>query len=190
MNCHKDEWSDQKIPLQLHHIDGNSGNNMPDNLQLLCPTCHSQTDTYSGKNIGRGRYKTGLKVFHGFQKTGISKSCLHCSKVIMTMSHKSQNYCDSICVEAHKRVKNSIKLNDMKISYELSPKRCLNCEIIIPFDAKGNYKKQKFCSRKCIKPLSDEENKRYLKLSKTKEDSCERFLLGNIRITETIKKFL
>jgi hypothetical protein len=47
--------STQKIPLQIHHIDGNYRNNAPDNLMLLCPNCHSLTDTYGGLNKGQGR---------------------------------------------------------------------------------------------------------------------------------------
>ena len=34
--------------MQLHHIDGNNSNNSLDNLQMLCPNCHSQTDNYCG----------------------------------------------------------------------------------------------------------------------------------------------
>lgn len=39
-----------KIPLQIHHIDGNCTNNKEENLQLLCPNCHSLTENYG--NIG------------------------------------------------------------------------------------------------------------------------------------------
>lgn len=28
-------------PLHVHHIDGDATNNSEDNLQLLCPNCHS-----------------------------------------------------------------------------------------------------------------------------------------------------
>ena len=35
-----------KIPLQIHHIDGDCTNNREDNLQLLCPNCHSLTPNY------------------------------------------------------------------------------------------------------------------------------------------------
>ena len=35
-----------KIPLQVHHIDGNSLNNIESNLQLLCPNCHSLTENF------------------------------------------------------------------------------------------------------------------------------------------------
>lgn len=45
-------WNNKKLVLQLDHIDGNSDNNLPDNIRLLCPNCHSQTDTYSAKGQG------------------------------------------------------------------------------------------------------------------------------------------
>ena len=38
-------------PCELHHIDGNPYNNSLDNLQILCPNCHSLTDNYRAKNI-------------------------------------------------------------------------------------------------------------------------------------------
>ena len=36
------------IPLEIDHIDGNAQNNSEDNLQLICPNCHSLTSTYRG----------------------------------------------------------------------------------------------------------------------------------------------
>lgn len=51
--CGNTEWNGQPIPLQAHHIDGNHMNNELDNLQLLCPNCHAQTDNYCGKNERR-----------------------------------------------------------------------------------------------------------------------------------------
>lgn len=35
------------LMLQCHHIDGNRKNNAYDNLQILCPNCHTQTYNYS-----------------------------------------------------------------------------------------------------------------------------------------------
>lgn len=43
------------IPLEIDHIDGNAENNSEDNLQLICPNCHSLTSTYRGANRGHGR---------------------------------------------------------------------------------------------------------------------------------------
>lgn len=48
-NCGLDTWLGEKIPLHLHHVDGNHNNNKLENLQLLCPNCHSMTDNYAGK---------------------------------------------------------------------------------------------------------------------------------------------
>lgn len=49
--CGLTEWQRQKIPLQVHHLDGDRLNNEEENLQLLCPNCHALTDNYCGKNI-------------------------------------------------------------------------------------------------------------------------------------------
>jgi transcriptional regulator with XRE-family HTH domain len=48
--CVLNEWMNKKISLHLDHIDGNNTNNLLLNLRWLCPNCHSQTDTYCGKN--------------------------------------------------------------------------------------------------------------------------------------------
>jgi 5-methylcytosine-specific restriction endonuclease McrA len=54
------EYNGKPLTLQVDHIDGNSDNNMPDNLRLLCPNCHSQTETYGSKGAG-SRYKKHTK---------------------------------------------------------------------------------------------------------------------------------
>lgn len=51
-----------KIPLEVEHIDGNSKNNRPENVTLLCPNCHSLTKTYRGANKGKGRKKTWIPL--------------------------------------------------------------------------------------------------------------------------------
>lgn len=48
--CGITEWNGKPAPLQLHHIDGNNTNNSLENLQILCPNCHAQTDNYCSKN--------------------------------------------------------------------------------------------------------------------------------------------
>lgn len=44
------EWMGQKLVLQLDHINGIHNDNRIENLRFLCPNCHSQTHTYSGRN--------------------------------------------------------------------------------------------------------------------------------------------
>lgn len=50
-----------KTILQIHHKDGNSENNTPENLQVICPNCHAKTENYMALNKGKSarnkRYK-------------------------------------------------------------------------------------------------------------------------------------
>lgn len=56
--CSKCGWCEinphtQKVPLQLNHKDGDSTNNNPANLEVLCPNCHALTDCYGIHGKGR-----------------------------------------------------------------------------------------------------------------------------------------
>lgn len=44
-------WNNIPISLQLDHINGIYNDNRIENLRLLCPNCHSQTETFAGKNL-------------------------------------------------------------------------------------------------------------------------------------------
>lgn len=43
------------VPIELSHKDGNFKNNKIENLELVCPNCHSLTDSYRSLNNGNGR---------------------------------------------------------------------------------------------------------------------------------------
>lgn len=54
--CEKCGWCEKhpvtgNVPVQLHHKDGDDLNNRRDNVQLLCPNCHSLTPNYAALNV-------------------------------------------------------------------------------------------------------------------------------------------
>jgi 5-methylcytosine-specific restriction endonuclease McrA len=48
--CKIVDYNGEHISLELNHKDGNNANHCLENLELLCPNCHSQTETYRFKN--------------------------------------------------------------------------------------------------------------------------------------------
>jgi len=72
------KWNGEKLSLHLEHKNGVNDDNRLINLTFLCPNCHSQTKTYSGKNKKRKEKKKcecGREIF----KT--SKICLECNSI-------------------------------------------------------------------------------------------------------------
>lgn len=65
--CGITHWLGQALSLQLEHINGDNADNRIENLILLCPNCHSLTDTFAGKNVSRSRETRTL--------TGIKPTC-------------------------------------------------------------------------------------------------------------------
>jgi len=67
-------WNNKPLTLQLDHVDGDSDNNVLSNLRILCPHCHTQTETYGSK--GRGsRYKKVTKrntYLQGYKARAVS----------------------------------------------------------------------------------------------------------------------
>lgn len=95
--CKNTEWYGKPIPLELHHINGDNTDNRLENLQMLCPNCHSFTDTYGGKN----------------QKINtIKRYCKSCGKEL----HNGQKvYCSNECRYPNKK-ETSIKKNKLNVS--------------------------------------------------------------------------
>jgi AcrR family transcriptional regulator len=55
--CGVSRWRGRSLSLELHHRNGVRDDNRLDNLQILCPNCHSQTQSWGGRNRG-GRTST------------------------------------------------------------------------------------------------------------------------------------
>lgn len=64
-----------KVPIQIDHINGLSEDNRIENLRLLCPNCHSLTETFGSLNKGNGRkhrYKKKISPGVGIRETSSS----------------------------------------------------------------------------------------------------------------------
>jgi len=51
--CFVSSWHGKALALHLDHANGINNDHRLENLRLLCPNCHSQTDTFAGKNKGK-----------------------------------------------------------------------------------------------------------------------------------------
>jgi 5-methylcytosine-specific restriction endonuclease McrA len=61
--CKIINWNNKKISFHLDHIDGDNTNHKLDNLRILCPNCHSQTDTYGNKRKrNKNNYQSKLEL--------------------------------------------------------------------------------------------------------------------------------
>ena len=75
--CGINNWNNEKLCLHLDHINGNRYDNRLENLRFLCPNCHSQTETYCGKE--RKTEKHYCKCGNG--KLKHSNQCGKCASI-------------------------------------------------------------------------------------------------------------
>lgn len=110
-NCYQcsinNEWNNKPLVLQTDHINGDPFDHRIENLRLLCPNCHSQTDTFCSKNSERHKNKP-LKIKPIYkQQVAIYKKCGLCDKQI----YYNSIYCRS-CYDSNRKLlqsKNHIK---------------------------------------------------------------------------------
>lgn len=79
--CEKCGWGEVNpftnlVPLEIHHKDSNYENSYEDNLEVLCPNCHSLTENYRSRGKGRVDRK----------KYYMTNTCIDCGKLITNTS--------------------------------------------------------------------------------------------------------
>lgn len=88
-HCGIKEWNGKPLTLELEHKDGNNQNNVRENLEAICPNCHSQTETWRGKNKKNKRLKVSddeiIKVY-------IVKKNIYQTLIEVGLSPKGGNY--------------------------------------------------------------------------------------------------
>ena len=86
--CGISEWNGKHISIQIDHKNGIHNDNRIENLRMLCPNCHSQTDTFSGKSNKREKNKRTVKI-----KKIICPRCLK--------NYKNER--SKVCIECYKK---------------------------------------------------------------------------------------
>lgn len=81
--CGITNWNNKIITLQLDHINGVKNDHRIENLRFLCPNCHSQTDTYCGRNVKTRQQKyckCGSKISYDSKLCNICNGKLRLGK--------------------------------------------------------------------------------------------------------------
>ena len=94
-----------KIPLQINHISGNSFDHAEENLELLCPNCHSLTETFMALNKGNGSKEKQNYFRRYYNKTIIIIKCEQCGKEFEIAGYQNgkQMYCSHECASLASR---------------------------------------------------------------------------------------
>lgn len=125
--CGRTEWEGQEIPLCVHHIDGNHINNQIENLQVLCPNCHAQTDNYCGRNkrkrapITEEQFVEALQssssIRQALQKIGIN----YAAKYYYDKAHKLMDKYHIIQKKTQNKIENKEEKQRKESNY------CVDC---------------------------------------------------------------
>jgi len=112
-------WNNKKLTLQLDHINGVHTDNRIENLQIICPNCHSCTENYCGRNVKLNNIKKGKVYIKNTKqyKTTFSHNCGNCNKEIKQKGN---------CIDCSKKLtrtknKNRPSFNQLKEDIKVLP---------------------------------------------------------------------
>jgi hypothetical protein len=89
--CGVSIWQGVQLPLELHHKDGNHFNNDFDNLQILCPNCHSIQEGNCGANVGKYTSIENEEKEPLENKEKIRVFCIDCGKEISSKATRCKS---------------------------------------------------------------------------------------------------
>lgn len=123
-------WNNKPLVMQLHHIDGNNKNNSLDNLQLLCPNCHSQTENYCG-NANKNKRTNNYCKDCGKE---ISKNAIYCPKCLGKHHRKIERPSKEELIKNFKELKSFLAISKI---YNVSDKTISNWFIYYGYSGKS-----------------------------------------------------
>lgn len=136
--CGRTEWEGQRIPLCVHHIDGNHINNQIENLQVLCPNCHAQTDNYCGRNKNKRPPITDEQFIEALRQTTSIRQALqklginYAAKYYYDKAHKLM---DEYQIVQKKKTSSKSEKKEVKPRKKKEQHYCPNCGKAISPDA-------------------------------------------------------
>lgn len=133
-----DIWENQKLVLQIEHKDGNHENNLKENLEFLCPNCHSQTETYGVlKGFVQNKCACGKAIQNHSEK------CVICHNKKLALRLRLNSKCPPIdCLEKMIWEKPTTKIaEEFGVSDKAVEKWCKKYNIQKP--GKGYWMKRK-----------------------------------------------
>ncbi len=86
--CGLAEWLEEPLTLEVDHKDGNRENHLRDNLEALCPNCHSLTHTWRGRNT-RNKNVSDDDIIKEYVKNGGN---IRQTLICLGLSPKGGNY--------------------------------------------------------------------------------------------------
>ena len=108
-------WEGEGLVLELHHINGNHYDNRLENLQILCPNCHSQTDNFRNKN--------NTKAVKPKKRVLYIRKCDYCGKEFRS-NKKNKRFC---CREHYNEF---LRNKQISVTKEMLEKEIINCTSI------------------------------------------------------------